>query len=137
MTIRHAGLATIAILTLAVAAHASGGFTASMDEANLATNLSQKVGLLQYCGFENWVGPIARDLHAFETRHLSRGRPLTSDMSMAVAFSTMAYASKAGGKQKLCAAVLQAKAQAVGGIAASWKKLQEAHAEAKTAGHPS
>lgn len=128
-------LVLLATLTPALLAAAPVAPVASMDEAHFATQVAQQVGMFRYCGMQAALGAIPAQSDAFIASHHSMGRPMQSDMPLAVGMSIQSLMGKAGGKPRFCAALAQYRQRAVSGTEATWAKLQEAHGKAKTAGH--
>lgn len=118
--------------TTAMHASAQARYSATLNEASLATRLSQQVGLLQFCGAATGLDPIPGNLDAFEHAHRGgSGRPLSNDMRLAVEMNTAAFLSKHGGKAKVCDVVGKNQAIAIKGVQQGWANLQTAHAAAK------
>lgn len=118
--------------TTAMQASAQAGYSATLNEASLATRLSQQVGLLQFCSVATGLGAIPGDLEAFERVHRGNtGRPLSNDMRLAVEMNTAAFLSKHGGKAKVCDMVGKNQAIAITGVQQGWVNLQKAHAAAQ------
>jgi hypothetical protein len=135
-TLKTIGMLTVLGLTmLASVAAAQTAASATTNEAHIATQLSQQIGLLELCGMKGTLEAIPANLDQFERTHRGQGGLLANDMPMLIALNNAAFVSKAGGKEKLCGALTQFKAKAIGGVQQGWVNLQKAHAEAKTAGH--
>ncbi len=122
--------------SLGVPTATSGKFEASMDEAHIATTLSQQIDLLEICGMQAALGDLPARLRAFESSHQSAGHSLSSDMQLAVLANRSALVSQAGGKDRFCAGLKQfGVARAADGIKQGWINLSRVHASSKTAGH--
>lgn len=128
-------LAVLGLTMLSSVASAQTVASATTNEAHIATQLSQQIGLLELCGMEEELRPIPANLDRFKRTHRGQGGLLAKDMPMLVALNNATFVSKAGGKEKLCGALTQFKAKAIVGVQQGWVNLQKAHAEAKTAGH--
>lgn len=104
---------------------------ASVEEASIATNLAQKIGLLSYCNMDGEVSDISKKLHTFAQSHKRRSMtPLSTGMAQAVARNNHFFVRKAGGKKSLCAGMIKIKRKAVGSVQLGWSKLQKVHGRA-------